>query len=128
MPPLIWWRAEPKPTKLPDAEHSLVEERKIREYLLNPEHPQGAAKARFFSARGFGLADWPVFAAALSEQGRRNQVTLVTPTPWGTRYQVDCHCPTPDGLNPCIRTVWEVAGGGAPRLITSHPMNKLPSA
>jgi len=111
-------------TKLPDADRSLVEERKIRDYLLNLAHPQAAAKAKFFLARGFAIGDWPAFAAALSEQGRRNQVTLVTPTPWGTRYQVDCHCPTPDGINPCIRTVWEIAEGSVPRLITAHPMNK----
>ncbi|MBK7899060.1 MAG: hypothetical protein KA603_13330 [Azonexus sp.] len=111
-------------TKLPVADQAQVEEGKIRDYLLNSDHADGASKARFFTARGFSLTDWGLFAAALTEQGRNNGVTRVTATEWGTRYQVDCHCPTPDGANPCIRTVWEIADGGSPRLLTAHPLKR----
>jgi hypothetical protein len=45
----------------------------------------------------------------LLAQGRDNLVTKVTSHAWGARYQVDCNCPTPDGSNPCIRSVWELA-------------------
>jgi hypothetical protein len=108
---------------LPNGDGALVEEKKIVEYLLNPVHPDGASKAKFFLARGFVGAQWAAMRTALQTQGSRNLVTKVTLHPWGARYQVDCHCPTPDGLNPCIRTIWEVAAVGAPpRLLTAHPL------
>ncbi len=108
--------------QLPNAGLALVEERKVLDYLLNLAHLQGASKARFFLARGFSLAAWEGFAQALCEQGRNNRVTKTIRTPWGARYQVDCHCPTPDGLNPCIRTVWEIGENAIPRLLTAHPL------
>ena len=109
-------------SRLPHAGLCRVEEKKIRDYLLNREHQQGASKASFFSARGFSLSQWQLFAQALAEHGRNNQVTRTTSTVWGTRYQVDCHCPTPDGRNPCIRTIWEISDDSGPRLLTAHPL------
>jgi hypothetical protein len=43
--------------KLPGGAKALVEERKIRSYLLNLEHPDGLAKARFFMSRGYRADD-----------------------------------------------------------------------
>jgi hypothetical protein len=109
--------------KLPSVSCALVERQKITEYLLNLAHEQGASKARFFLGRGFSLATWSTFGEALVAQGANNLVTKVTQTDYGMRYQVDCHCPTPDGTNPCIRTVWEIAQDGrCPRLLTAHPL------
>lgn len=108
---------------LPRSECAVVEQKKIVEYLLNPAHPDGASKAKFFLARGFGAAQWQTMQTALQAQGNRNLVTKVTLHPWGARYQVDCHCPTPDGINPCIRTIWELASASAyPRLLTALPL------
>jgi len=60
---------------------------------------------------------------ALIAQGRNNRGTKVVQTTWGMRYQVDWHCPTPDGSNPCIRSVWEIANEGlCPRLLTAYPL------
>ena len=102
-----------------------VEEQKIVDYLLNLAHVDGGPKARFFLALGFCTEAWPLMRDALIAQGRNNRVTKTTATPWGTRYQVDCHCPTPDGLNPCIRSVWEISiGNSCPRLLTAYPLIK----
>lgn len=109
--------------KLPGVSCAFVEQQKITEYLLNLAHEQGASKARFFLARGFSLTAWTAFGVALVEQGANNQVTKITHTDYGVRYQVDCHCPTPDGTNPCIRTVWEISQTEqCPRLLTAHPL------
>ena len=111
-------------TSLPNATNAVVEEMKIRDYLLNETHPDGGPKARFFLARGFGAAAWKVMRDALIAQGRNNRVTKITQTEWGVRYQVDCHCPSPDGVNPCIRSVWEVAlETTVPRLLTAYPLS-----
>lgn len=110
-------------TKLPGVSCAFVEQRKITEYLLNLDHEQGASKARFFLARGFSLAAWTALCDALVAQGTNNRVTKITQTVFGVRYQVDCHCPTPDGMNPCIRSVWEIVHDGqCPRLLTAHPL------
>jgi hypothetical protein len=109
---------------LPNSACALVEEKKIVEYLLNLAHPDGASKAKFFLARGFAVAQWQSMCAALQTQGRDNLVTKVTPHSWGARYQVDCHCPTPDGMNPCVRSIWELPEANAcPRLLTAYPLS-----
>ena len=109
---------------LPNATCARVEEKKIVEYLLNQTHLDGGPKARFFSARGFNVHAWQGMRDALIAQGRDNKVTKITPTEWGTRYQVDCHCPTPDGVNPCIRSIWEIgAETTCPRLLTAYPLS-----
>lgn len=110
-------------TRLPNSACAQVEEKKIVEYLLNPAHPDGASKAKFFMARGFDGVHWQSMQSALKLQGSQNLVTKLTLHPWGARYQVDCHCPTPDGVNPCIRTIWELASASAcPRLLTAYPL------
>lgn len=109
--------------RLPNCACAEIEERKIVDYLLKLAHPDGGSKAKFFLARGFAVAEWQTMRVALQVQGRDNFVTRVTQHPWGARYQVDCNCPTPDGSNPCIRSVWELPDPTAcPRLITAHPL------
>lgn len=109
--------------ELPNAACAVVEEKKIVEYLLNLAHPDGGPKAKFFLARGFSAPAWKTMRDSLTAQGRDNRVTKVTRMQWGTRYQVDCNCPTPDGVNPCIRSVWEIGLESlCPRLLTAYPL------
>ena len=109
--------------KLPNADVAWVEETKIREYLLDVNHPVGAAKATFFRNRGFTPEQWQVMRDALRTQGTVNPLTKTVETEFGARYVVECICPTPDSLNPCIRSVWEIkADDPRPRLITAHPL------
>jgi hypothetical protein len=105
---------------LPSADRAIVEERKIREYLLNLAHTDGGAIARSFMARGFTVDAWDVLQASLIIQDQTNAATRIVDTEWGPRYTVECNCPTPDELNPCIRTVWQMEDG-APRLLTAIP-------
>jgi hypothetical protein len=92
--------------RLPNSDRVIVEQRRIREYLLSLTHVAGGPKARFFIAHGFASDDWNPLQASLIIQGRVNTVTRIVETKWGTRYSVECSCPTPDERNPCIRTVW----------------------
>jgi hypothetical protein len=109
------------PHRLPNAARAIVEERRIRDYLLNPEHATGGPKARFFIARGCASNAWALLQASLTIQGRANRITRSVETAWGTRHTVECNCPTPDGRNPCIRTVWQMEDD-APRLLTAIPL------
>jgi hypothetical protein len=109
--------------QLPTADLAWVEELKIKEYLLNLAHPKGGPKAKFFQNCGFTAKEWEGFHDALVVQGKSNPVVKVAPNEFGTRYVVECNCPTPDELNPCIRTVWELMENETqPRLITAHPL------
>lgn len=106
---------------LPHADRCRVEPEKILGYLLNVSHPQGWAKAQFFLARGFTRENWADLADALKRHGFENLVAETTNSPHGTKYLVTCHIATPDGRNPCIRTVWIDEGDQQPRLVTAHP-------
>lgn len=51
--------------RLPNAARAIVEDAKVRDYLLSPEHRVGWTKARFFTALGFTREDWPLLRDAL---------------------------------------------------------------
>lgn len=72
--------------KLPNYENAIVEPSKVLDYLLNPTHPYGASKARFFTAFGFCLDHWELLAEALSAHGCRHEVIVVSETGFGPRY------------------------------------------
>jgi hypothetical protein len=109
---------------LPNGERARVEEDKIRLYLLNLEHDHGGPKAKFFLNRGFTAQAWIEMGRALVAQARTNPLAKTVQTQFGVRHIVDCNCPTPDALNPCIRTVWEtLKQDDGPRLITAHPLD-----
>jgi len=43
--------------KLPNAERAVIDERKVREYLLSKSHPIGRFKATFLARAGFEVAN-----------------------------------------------------------------------
>ena len=49
---------------LPNADSAIVDEEKLRGYLLSPNHPVGRFKARFFFALGFSAEQWIELADA----------------------------------------------------------------
>ncbi|MEO6993369.1 MAG: DUF6883 domain-containing protein [Lacunisphaera sp.] len=110
--------------QLPNATQAWVEEAKVLRYLLSRNHPEGGPKAKFFLGRGFSTSDWEGMGDALCHHAKNNPVVRVVSFPFGTKYTLDCHLPTPDRSNPCIRTVWEVRPEDSrPRLITAHPLD-----
>ncbi|HKH48502.1 MAG TPA: adhesin, partial [Thermoanaerobaculia bacterium] len=44
--------------KLPGADRAIVDEAKVRDYLLSSEHPVGRFKAAFFANVGYTRQDW----------------------------------------------------------------------
>lgn len=117
---------EPQAVKLPDAELAIVDESKVVDYLLSERHPDGRAKAAFFSAFGFQARHWRTFAGALRAHGASGEVTGMSDSGYGTRYSVDGVIETPDGRNPQVRTVWIIdSERRAPRLVTAHPLRRL---
>ena len=112
--------------KLPNADRATVAEPKITRYLLNPAHPAGGSKARFFLRFGFTVAGWEQLAAALLNHAREHEVAETEQTQHGIRYVVDGPLTAPDGTRLNIRTAWYInPGGDAPRFVSAHPLPKL---
>jgi hypothetical protein len=112
--------------KLPNAQSATVPERKVTHYLLNPAHPAGGSKARFFLRFGFTVAEWQRLAEALLHHARDNEVANMEQTAHGSRYVVDGPLTAPDGSRLNIRSARYInPHGGAPRFVTAHPLPKL---
>jgi len=108
--------------KLPHADQATVDKAKISEYLLNPDHPQGSKKARYFEGFGFQSSQPDLLSDALKSLASSGEVSQVRQTGFGPCYAVEGNLVTPDGRNPRVRSVWVVDEGGvAPRLITAYP-------
>jgi hypothetical protein len=108
--------------KLPNLEAAVVAENKITEYLLNPLHPDGAGKAKFFAALSFRAEEWQILAAALRGIAAAAEVTQSVASVHGQKYVVDGPLETPCGKSPVVRTVWIIDQGKAvPRLVTAYP-------
>jgi hypothetical protein len=83
--------------KVPNLDQALVSEEKITGYLLNPQHPAGAGKAKFFTAMGFSRADWRVLAVALLRLPETVEVAQSVESAHGWKYIVDGPLETPSG-------------------------------
>ena len=106
--------------KLPDDEPPLIEESKVRLYLLNPVGAD-PSKARFFSALGYSQDDWQRLADDIREQIVPLDADYGRPNLYGVTYEVVGVLRGPQG-SATIMTVWIVEKGRkAARLVTAHP-------
>ena len=111
--------------KLPNANQALIDIAKLRDYSLNPLHPEGKHKARVFAASlGFTAADATrlrdlALAAVLTHDASSGHTDK-----HGDRYTVDFET---QGLRDMvtIRTAWIIERGGTvPRLVSCYVKRK----
>ncbi len=108
---------------LPNADIAHIDQTKIVDYLLDPEHREGVGKARFFVRFGFTVNAWELLANALLDHARIYPVVSLSKTRYGIKYRIDGSLVCPDGRSPSIRSVWIIdSGAAAPRLVTAHPL------
>ena len=108
--------------KLPGGEGAVIEDRKIRDYLLSDSHPVGRFKAAFFRQLGYGPENVGAFKEALRAVAVDGEVATVTDFPFGRKYLIPWVLAGPSGRSARVVTVWLVAlAGGRPRLITVYP-------
>ena len=109
--------------KLPNGDRAVVDEGKLRDYLLSRSHPVGRFKADFFFRLGFQAEAWAALAERLKEFARDGEAEEATETEYGQKYLVSGTLTGPTGSSAQVVTVWIVpAGGDIPRLITVYPM------
>jgi hypothetical protein len=108
--------------KLPNGGRVIVDERKIREYLVSPSHPVGRFKAKFFAGLGFGPENWQELAAALADVAAKGEAPLVEDSGHGRKYLVSWGLTGPQGRSADVVSVWIVrVGDDTPRLVTVYP-------
>jgi hypothetical protein len=110
---------------LPFLDRALIAPARMRDYLLNPEHPVGRAKARFFTSLGFTREGWAELHAALLGHAALGETQAVIPTPFGQKYLIGDTIEGPIGTKAGVVAVWilgEPADG--PRFVTAYPGEK----
>ncbi len=107
--------------RLPFAELAIVPERKITHYLLNPDHPEGGSKARFFLSVGYDLATIERLRDDLLLLGRTSDMEEV-PTRFGAKYVGMGSVTAPHGGRVQVQTIWILQNGSPPPLlVTAYP-------
>ena len=106
---------------MPNANSAVVRDAKVRDYLLDPAHRSNGGKAHFFDRFGYNSRNWRALRDALKAHPLSNLVVAVTPNAYGTVYEVRCNLRTPDGRNPCIRSIWVIdLGATIPQFVTAY--------
>jgi len=107
--------------KLPGADHVVVDERKVREYLLSRSHPIGRFKAAVFARAGFRAQNWREFVSAVRVLAVQGDAMPGEPNKYGVKYLVSGTIMGPTGKLEVI-TVWLIpTEGGPPRIVTVYP-------
>ncbi len=76
--------------KLPNANRAVVDIEKLRDYSLNPTHPEGKHKARvFLAALGLKADDAERLRELVMEAILIEEATEQQPTPYGQRFIVE---------------------------------------
>jgi Domain of unknown function (DUF6883) len=112
------------PTRVPGAEEAVADEAKFTDYLLNANHPKGAAKARFFLAIGWGIERWEelrdLFLAQLPYvHGRFSRESEFDDAGF---FQAVIEVPRENGDMVQVGTYWEVHPDRPTKFLTAYPV------
>jgi hypothetical protein len=110
------------PMPIPQLQSAFIEPAKLSGYLLNPAHPIGGPKARWFISLGYHPNKPDQLAADLLAIAKNAADCLEETSPYGVKYVVTGEVATPSGRFARIVTVWIVdIGQSSPRLVTAYP-------
>lgn len=108
--------------RLPNAEQAVIDPRKLREYVLSPEHPIGRFKAVFFSGLGFLVSNWQTLDIELRRLAIEGTAELGDRTPFGQKFVVRGTISGPTARSAKVIAVWIILTGETnPRLVTVYP-------
>ena len=106
---------------IPDANRAVVEDEKVRDYLLNLAHPDGGSKAIWFHSLGYVRDEWNQLAADLLAIARNCTTFDTETTGFGVKYKAMGTVGRPDYRPGVVLTVWIVEDNDPPRLVTAYP-------
>jgi hypothetical protein len=109
--------------KLPNAERAVIDIKKLRNYSLNPNHPEGKHKARVFLEKlDFTADDAERLRELIMEAIMKVEATEQKPSPYGRRFYVDFHVKRSEKyvqMGATVRTAWIIRSDEVfPRLTT----------
>ena len=107
-------------------EKTNIDPRKLRDYLLNPAHPEGATKAQYLSEMGYNQENYHILEVDLRNQHLTCDVQPGKVSIYGIKYEIVAPLVGPNGKKRVIRSVWMIRKGDSfARLITLIPEKKL---
>ncbi len=111
--------------KIPNAEHAVVDIRKLRDYCLNPLHSKGKHKARLFSSiLDMNSNNAEELRNILLEAIKRHDAQLAVKDARGQRYTLDFTMKWHDKQS-TIRSGWIIeVDSNIPKLTTAFPLLK----
>ena len=109
--------------RLPNAENAVLDIAKLRDYCLNPNHPEGKHKARVFLAKlGIRQNNAEDLRNAILEGVLLAEAIEQAPSAFGRRFVVDLAVSRSEGVilaTAIVRTAWIIREGeDFPRLTT----------
>lgn len=103
-------------------DEATIDDRKIVDYLLSPEHPIGGDKAGFFIAVGYSPGAWTRLRDDLLSIAHSGQTVSEDSTAFGNKYVRDGVVETPARRMIGLRTIWiSDEPDDPPRLVTAYP-------
>jgi hypothetical protein len=109
--------------KLPNAENAVVDIEKLRDYCLNPNHPEGKHKARAFREKlGLEKPDAELLRQSILEAVLITEAIEQKATEYGRRFVIDFELQRGVGVilyKAVVRTAWMIRNNeDFPRLTT----------
>lgn len=116
------WTTVESGVLLPHADRAEIDPQKLHGYLLNPAHPVGRFKARFFAALGYVAAEWQTLEADLRIQHLSQPAEPGPTTPRGQPWTIRAILVGPNGQSASVISVWFVRRHRAePHFVTAYP-------
>lgn len=108
---------------LKNAHRAIIDERKVRDYLLNPLHARGRHKARAFAAAlGYQRFDYARLITQIRAGILRHEAVSVDIVPHGERLRVDIPVAGPSG-RATVRTLWIIrTDEDVPTFTSAYPI------
>ena len=110
---------------LPNRDYAHVDDRKIKDYLLNLDHKSGGPKAQFFRKHGFNDDNANQLKQGLLTIARTSADVKQRQTAHGVRYEIEGELLCPSGETVRVKTAWNVKEENtAPQFVTAVPGKK----
>lgn len=108
-------------TDLPNSDKAFIRNEKLTEYLLQPTHPIGKSKAKFFNKIASPIANHKDLQQELLWIARNQKVVKIEQTEHGTVYNIDGEI-----RGAKIKTVWFIkSGSDNPHFVTAYPRKRI---
>jgi hypothetical protein len=106
---------------IPNVTEATVAPEKVRDYLLNPEHPDGGSKAAWFQSLGYARDRWQELTSDLLALAATCEQFATVRTPFGVKYVVKGQIGRGAHRSASVLAVWIVEADRPPRLVTAYP-------